>query len=33
MEVGVRIALAGALVALLGIRNPVEPDRLAEVPG
>jgi hypothetical protein len=33
MGAGVLIALAGALVAFLGIRNPAEPDRIAEVPG
>jgi hypothetical protein len=33
MGAGVLIALAGALVAFLGIRNPAKPDRLADVPG
>jgi Na+/melibiose symporter-like transporter len=33
MGAGVLIALAGAIVAFLGIRNPVEPDPIAKVPG
>jgi Na+/melibiose symporter-like transporter len=33
MGAGVLIAMAGALVAFLSIRNPAEPDRLAEAPG
>jgi EmrB/QacA subfamily drug resistance transporter len=33
MGAGVLIALAGAFVAFLGIRNPADPDPIAKVPG